>query len=201
MKCSEGLPIVNIDLPDVALRVHRSSPVTMLRLALVTGASSGIGAAVSLLLARQGVTVVLVSRSSPHLTSLHHQIEKQGGRSLVMECDLTNKQEIIRMAASVKEKVGVPDLIVNNAGAYYFQLVEDRDYSTWERMINLNIMGYLVIIAEFLGDMKVEITLCINIQDYYEKKEIRLIEGFFLFPDNSSFSLSSYKPGSDSSVT
>ena len=118
-----------------------------------------------------------------------------------MECDLTNKEEIIRMAASVKEKVGVPDLIVNNAGAYYFQLVEDRDYSTWERMINLNIMGYLVIIAEFLGDMKVEITLCINIQDYYEKKEIRLIEGFFLFPDNSSFSLSSYKPGSDSSVT
>ena len=173
----------------------------MLRLALVTGASSGIGAAVSLLLAKQGVTVVLVSRSSPHLTSLHHQIEQQGGRSLVMECDLTNKEEIIRMAASVKEKVGVPDLIVNNAGAYYFQLVEDRDYSTWERMINLNIMGYLVIIAEFLGDMKVEITLCINIQDYYEKKEIRLIKGFFLFPDNSSFSLSSYKPGSDSSVT
>ena len=49
-----------------------------------------------------------------------------------------------------------PDLIVNNAGAYYFHRLEDGDYSSWDRMINLNIMAYLVIIAEFLTELKVE---------------------------------------------
>ena len=53
----------------------------------------------------------------------------------------------------------MPDLILNNAGAYYFHRLEDGDYTTWDRMINLNIMAYLVIIAEFLTDMKVKIIL------------------------------------------
>ena len=130
----------------------------MFRLALVTGASAGIGAAVSLQLARQGITVVLVSRSRERLTSLATRIEREGGRAVVMECDLTAREDIIRLAARVKEEVGVPDLIVNNAGAYYFHRLEDGEYNTWERMINLNIMAYLVIIGEFLADMKVKIT-------------------------------------------
>ena len=128
----------------------------MFRLALVTGASAGIGAAVSLQLARQGITVVLVSRSRERLTSLATRIEREGGRAVVMECDLTVRENIIKLAARVKEEVGVPDLIVNNAGAYYFHRLEDGEYNTWERMINLNIMAYLVIIAEFLAEMKVE---------------------------------------------
>ena len=74
-----------------------------------------------------------------------------------MECDLTIRENIVRLATRVKEEVGVPDLIVNNAGAYYFQRLEDRDYESWDRMIKLNIMGYLLIISEFLADMKVKI--------------------------------------------
>ena len=128
----------------------------MFRLALVTGASAGIGAAVSLQLARQGITVILVSRSRLKLTSLATQIEREGGRAMVMDCDLTVREDIIRLAARVKKEVGLPDLIVNNAGAYYFHRLEDGDYNTWERMINLNIMAYLVVIAEFLTDMKAE---------------------------------------------
>ena len=126
------------------------------RLALVTGASAGIGAAISLLLSRKGCTVILVSRSRERLTSLSSQIEGEGGRCLVMQCDLANREDIVRISSRVKEEVGVPDLIVNNAGAYCFQRLEDRDYNSWDRMINLNIMGYLVIIAEFLADMKVK---------------------------------------------
>ena len=128
----------------------------MFRLALVTGASAGIGAAVSLELARQGITVILVSSSRQKLTNLASQIEREGGRAVVMETDLTVRENIVMLAARVKEEVGVPDLIVNNAGAYYFHRLEDGDYSTWDRMINLNIMAYLVIIAEFLTEMKVE---------------------------------------------
>ena len=126
-------------------------------LALVTGASAGIGAAMAVLLARQGTTVVLVSRSREKLGSLASQIEGEGGKCLVRECDLADREDIVRMTSRLKEEVGVPDLIVNNAGAYCFQRLADRDYSSWERMINLNIMGYLVIIGEFLADMKVQI--------------------------------------------
>ena len=138
-----------------------SQCLSMFRLALVTGASAGIGAAVSLQLARQGITVILVSRSSVKLTSIASKIEREGGRAVVMDCDLTVREDIIRLAARVKEEVGLPDLIVNNAGAYYFQRLEDRDYNSWDRMINLNIMAYLVIIGEFLTEMKVKIILSI----------------------------------------
>ena len=131
-------------------------------LALVTGASAGIGAAVASLLARQGSTVILVSRSREKLDTLSTQIAREGGRCLVMECDLANREDIVRLAAKVKEEVGVPDLIINNAGAYYFQRLEDRDYNSWDRMINLNIMAYLVIIAEFLADMKVKVLITIG---------------------------------------
>ena len=79
--------------------------------------------------------------------------EDANGRTAVVT--VSNREEIIRMATRVKEELGVPDLIVNNAGAYYFQRLEDKDYDSWDRMIDLNILGYLLIIAEFLADMKV----------------------------------------------
>ena len=118
------------DLSSVSVSLSLQNFSRMFRLALVTGASAGIGAAVSLQLARQGITVVLVSRSRERLTSLATRIEREGGRAVVMECDLTAREDIIRLAGRVKEEVGVPYLIINNAGAYYFNRVEDRDYAS-----------------------------------------------------------------------
>ena len=65
------------------------------------------------------------------------------------------RRDIVTMAQKVISKYGVPDLIVNNAGCYYIQQFCDRDYDSWERMVNLNIMGYLIIIGEFINHMKV----------------------------------------------
>ena len=55
---------------------------------------------------------------------------------------------------------GVPDLVVNNAGCYYIQNFCDRDYDSWERMLSLNIMGYLLLIGEFINPMKVGVAQC-----------------------------------------
>jgi len=123
-------------------------------LALVTGASLGIGRGVALRLAREGVKVILVARSRDKLEILAKEIRSGGGEAEPEECDMGCRESVVTMAQRVITKYGVPDLIVNNAGCYYIQQFCDKGYDSWERMISLNIMGYLVLIGEFINPMK-----------------------------------------------
>jgi len=124
------------------------------KLALVTGASMGIGAATAKLLASKGMTVVLISRSKDNLDKVCKEIEEAGGKGVVFPCDTSSREEVINMATKVKKDIGVPDLVVNNAGTYCVQEFCDKDYDSWDRMININIKGFLYIIGEFLPEMK-----------------------------------------------
>jgi len=124
------------------------------KLALITGASAGIGAAVAKLLARKGVKVVLVARRKEKLAEVLSSIEEEGGSGWIIPCDVGAKEGILSMAKQVKEEIGLPDIVVNNAGSYYMQDFCDCDYSSWERMVNMNILGYLFTIGEFLPAMK-----------------------------------------------
>jgi uncharacterized protein len=87
------------------------------KLALVTGASSGIGAATARALAGKGARVILVARSGDRLAQLAREIEAAGGSALAIECDLSSSDEISRMGEQVLEKVGTPDILINNAGS------------------------------------------------------------------------------------
>ena len=89
------------------------------------------------------------------MEAIAKEIQSGGGKAEVEECDMSCRRDIVTMAQKVISKYGVPDLIVNNAGCYYIQQFCDRDYDSWERMVNLNIMGYLIIIGEFINHMKV----------------------------------------------
>jgi len=124
------------------------------KLALITGASAGIGAAVAKLLARKGIKVVLVARGEEKLAEILRSIEEEGGEGWIIPCDVATKEGILAMAKKVKDEIGVPDILVNNAGSYYLQDFCDCDYSSWERMVNMNILGYLFTIGEFLPAMK-----------------------------------------------
>ena len=99
--------------------------------------------------------VILVARSMAKLEAVAMEIRSEGGVAEVEECDMSCRQGVVTMAQRVISNYGVPDLIVNNAGCYYIQQFCDRDYDSWERMVRLNIMGYLIIIGEFLNPMKV----------------------------------------------
>ena len=122
-----------------------------IKLALVTGATAGIGKGVVRLLARNNVKVVMVGRSKEKLEMVKNEV---GGDCEMVTCDMADREDIIRMAQSVLVEHGVPDLVVNNAGCYYFQHFADKDYASWQRMIDLNIMGYLILMAEFINPMK-----------------------------------------------
>jgi short-subunit dehydrogenase len=87
------------------------------KLALVTGASSGIGEAAARRLAAKGAQVILVARSADRLAKVAREIETQGGKAFPFASDLADPDEVSRMGDAVRAQAGVPDFLVNNAGA------------------------------------------------------------------------------------
>jgi NADP-dependent 3-hydroxy acid dehydrogenase YdfG len=111
--------------------------------ALVTGASSGIGAATAVSLAAQGATVALAARRKDRLDALAGHIEGQGGRVLVLESDVTQEQQAIDAVERTVAEFGRLDTLINNAGVMLLGPVVDAPMSEWQRMVDLNVMGLL----------------------------------------------------------
>src|SRR5262245_15111205 len=91
---------------------------------LVTGASSGIGRAVALALARERAKSVRVARRQPLLESLAEEVRKRGGSALVLVLDLRERSQVERMILSTREQFGRIDVLINNAGFGYLGTVE-----------------------------------------------------------------------------
>ena len=87
------------------------------KLVLVTGASSGIGAATATRYGREGAHVVLLARNAERLERTAHEVEKAGGTASTFAVDLQDTPETLRIAARIAEELGTPDILVNNAGA------------------------------------------------------------------------------------
>jgi NADP-dependent 3-hydroxy acid dehydrogenase YdfG len=111
--------------------------------ALVTGASSGIGAATARLLAERGASVALVARRQDRLEALAAEIDEAGGTGLVVTADITDR---IQAEAAVQQAVarfGRLDILVNNAGVMLLGAVVGAEVEEWERMIAINVQGML----------------------------------------------------------
>jgi NADP-dependent 3-hydroxy acid dehydrogenase YdfG len=113
--------------------------------ALVTGASSGIGAATARELARRGAAVALVARRKERLDELAEEIGRAGGRALALETDVTDRQQAQSAVADAAEEFGRLDTVVNNAGQMLLGQIEDAPLDEWEQMINLNLLGLLYV--------------------------------------------------------
>jgi NAD(P)-dependent dehydrogenase (short-subunit alcohol dehydrogenase family) len=111
--------------------------------ALVTGASSGIGAASARQLAEHGASVALVARRRDRLEALAAEIEKAGGSSLVVEADITNRAHAEDAVQQTVERFGRLDILVNNAGLMLLGPVVGADTEEWDRMIAINVQGLL----------------------------------------------------------
>ncbi|MGO9726539.1 MAG: SDR family NAD(P)-dependent oxidoreductase [Streptosporangiaceae bacterium] len=110
--------------------------------AVVTGASSGIGEATSVALAEEGATVALVARRRDRLEALAERI---GGTSkaLVIEADITDPGQAERAVATTVAELGRLDTLVNNAGVMLLGPIVDAPIEEWQRMVNLNVLGLL----------------------------------------------------------
>ncbi len=122
--------------------------------ALVTGASSGIGEATALALAAQGVKVALAARRTDRLDAVVKQIEAAGGEALALVCDVTDEAQVNQTVQAVKAKWGRLDMLVNNAGIAVLGPVLGADTSEWRRAFDINVLGLMYATHAVLPLMK-----------------------------------------------
>src|SRR3954468_8784122 len=110
--------------------------------ALVTGASSGIGESTARALAAEGAAVALVARRKERLDALAGDL---GGRALPIEADITDQQQAIAAVQRTVDEHGRLDIVINNAGVMLLGPIVDAPTEEWDRMIALNVQGLLYV--------------------------------------------------------
>jgi len=113
--------------------------------ALVTGASSGIGAATALALAGHGAAVAVAARRTDRLEALVTAIADGGGRALAIETDVTDQRQAIAAVERTAAELGRLDTVINNAGVMLLGPIVDAPTEEWDRMVALNVNGLLYV--------------------------------------------------------
>lgn len=121
--------------------------------AVVTGASSGIGEATALALARRGANVVLAARRRERLDELARRIAMRGGTALAVGCDVTEREDLTNLAATVEDRFGRCDALVNNAGIPGGGRFADLSPDQIERIVRVNELGVMFATKAFLPMM------------------------------------------------
>jgi len=115
------------------------------KVALVTGASRGIGAAIAGKLAQDGFSMVInYKNSSESAGTLAHSINESGGQSLAIRADVANSGEVVKMVGEVIERFGRIDVLVNNAGVVRDTLVQNMTEDDWDEVIDTNLKGVFI---------------------------------------------------------
>lgn len=122
-------------------------------MAIVTGASRGIGRSIASALAFAGTRVILVSRNESTLGVAVGELNKQGLEALSVRADVTNPGEIHRMVDSVMQRFGRIDILVNNAGIGYFKEFVDLAIDEFDAMWNVNVRGVFLATRAVLPHM------------------------------------------------
>jgi NADP-dependent 3-hydroxy acid dehydrogenase YdfG len=111
--------------------------------ALITGASSGIGEASAVALAEDGASVVLAARRRDRLEQLAERIGGGAAKVLVLEVDVTDEAQVQKMVADAVGQFGRLDTLINNAGVMLLGPIQGAPTEEWRRMVNLNLLGLL----------------------------------------------------------
>merc|ERR1712130_1017021 len=128
---------------------------TMVEIALITGASSGLGVGIAKVLASKGVIVVLVARRQERLSEVAATINNSGGKAFFKQVDVTDKTQVAALGSWVKKEIGLPTILVNNSGSNHNQLeFADISSDVWEPLLDLNVKAGLYMISGFLADMR-----------------------------------------------
>jgi NADP-dependent 3-hydroxy acid dehydrogenase YdfG len=123
------------------------------RIAVVTGASSGIGEATAKRLAAAGAKVAVLARRADRLESLVKEIDQAGGTALALPVDVTDAATLRAAADRIAEEFGTVDLLVNNAGVMLPAPVEELPVEQWQHQIDLNVTGLMNTIGAFVRQL------------------------------------------------
>lgn len=124
------------------------------KITLISGASRGIGRAVSLRLAREGHFVVVLARNAEEIGELEHEIDESGGKALAIACDITDQLQVNQAVAQVLHDFKRIDCVVNNAGIGVFKPAEDLSHEDWTQVMDVNVKGTFLLTRAVLPHMK-----------------------------------------------
>lgn len=124
------------------------------KVAVVTGASSGIGEATAEALSAEGATVVVAARREDRLDDLVGRINGNGGQALAVECDVTDEEQAHALIQRAKDEFGRVDVLVNNAGVMLLSKIEKGLSEEWRQMFDVNVLGLLYTTEAAIGVMK-----------------------------------------------
>jgi NADP-dependent 3-hydroxy acid dehydrogenase YdfG len=113
--------------------------------ALITGASSGIGEASALALVGEGAAVALAARRTDRLEALEGKITASGGTAFSITADVTDEAQARAAVEAAVEKLGRLDTVINNAGLMLLGPIVDADIGEWQRMVHLNLLGLMYV--------------------------------------------------------
>lgn len=119
------------------------------KIAIVTGASSGIGAGIAKALAAEGATVIVnYATSQKGADAVVASIVAGGGEAIAVQADMSNSNDVARLFDKTKSKYGQVDILVNNAGLAVFEMVADLTEEAFHKQFNVNVLGYFLAIRE-----------------------------------------------------
>jgi len=123
------------------------------RLAVVTGASKGLGKQMAEALAEAGATVALVARSKELLEGVRAEITGRGGKAYAFVGDVSVESEVASVASEVRRQAGVPDILINNAGINMRKPLHEFTLAEWRRMMSTNVDGPFLCTRAFVPGM------------------------------------------------
>src|SRR5712692_9949330 len=126
------------------------------KVALVTGASSGIGEATALALGAEGARVAAAARRSDRLAALVRRIEARGGQAMALMVDVSDEAQVREMMRRTHDTWGRVDILVNNAGVAQLGPIDGANTEDWRRMVNINLLGLMYATHAVLPLMKAQ---------------------------------------------
>ena len=114
------------------------------KIAIITGARSGMGKTHAIALAKAGAKVVVADISEEDCQKVVDEIKKQGGEALAIKCDVSKRKEVEEMVKKTIEEFGKVDILVNNAGICQFKPFLELTEEEWDRTLDINLKGYFL---------------------------------------------------------
>jgi NAD(P)-dependent dehydrogenase (short-subunit alcohol dehydrogenase family) len=124
------------------------------KVALVTGASKGLGKAIAAALAEAGADIILVSRNAEQLEETAKIVRAAGTKAFVFRADVTDEAQVAKLGEFVRKETGGPDILVNNAGINVRKTLVELTYTEWRQVMDTNLNSVFLMCREFVPRMK-----------------------------------------------
>jgi NADP-dependent 3-hydroxy acid dehydrogenase YdfG len=126
------------------------------RVAIVTGASNGIGKGIAEAFAEAGAKTVLVARTADKLTALQKSLAASGATAMAVPCDVTSEKDVARLFTEVRARFGRVDVVVNNAGVASGTAIDELSLDAWNDVLSINLTAVFLMCREAVGTMKAQ---------------------------------------------